>query len=239
MNMVADHASSARCNWTTPPAPTRYPNWRARARSGQHPERAPQLIAHVHSTLHTGDARILPEALFALHDAPRGRERLIDTACALIAQPDVARPDGSFVPYELWAIPLLYSTNHAGDCWFFRVWPNWARAAKHLGIPYGKGLHVSPTLFTPDMLNASGCQGAQPAGRHAGRGRSLCAGRYCRHAHRLPGSKAAFLPRMTLNWIVFAVERGCTDARTAGRPQWPAGRADAGSRSRAERAHRL
>ena len=46
-----------------------------RARSGQRAGTAPQLIAHVHSTLHTGDARILPEALFALHDAPTARER--------------------------------------------------------------------------------------------------------------------------------------------------------------------
>ena len=99
------------------------------------PERAPQLIAHVHSTLHTGDARILPEALFALHDAPTARERLIDTARTLIAQPDVARPDGSFVPYELWAIPLLYSANHAGDCWFFPRLAELERVLqKHLGV---------------------------------------------------------------------------------------------------------
>ena len=48
--------------------------------------------------------------------------------------------------------------NHAGDYWFSRVWPNWSACCKNIWAFYGKGLHVSPTLFTPDMLNASGCQ---------------------------------------------------------------------------------
>ena len=173
------------------------------------PERAPQLIAHVHSTLHTGDARILPEALFALHDAPTARERLIDTARTLIAQPDVARPDGSFVPYELWAIPLLYSANHAGDCWFFPRLAELERVLqKHLGIPYGKGLHVSPTLFTPDMLNASGCQVLSQLAGMLDAGEAYVPGDIAAMRTAYQEGKQRFVPRMTLNWIIFAVERG-------------------------------
>ena len=183
-------------------------------------ERTPQLIAHTHTALHAGDPRVLAEALFALNDAPAARERLIDTARALIAQPEVARPDGSFIPYELWAMPLLYNTNHAGDCWFFpRLAELELALQKTLGIPYGKGLHVSPTLFTPDMLYASGCQVLSQLASMLDAGEAYIPGDIAAMRSAYQEGKQRFVPRMTLNWIVFAVEHDALDTTLLTEPK--------------------
>ena len=121
-------------------------------------------------------------------------------------------PDGSFVPYELWAIPLLYSANHAGDCWFFPRLAELERVLqKHLGIPYGRGLHVSPTLFTRtcSMPLAARCSASWPA---CWMRVKPIAGRYCCHAHRHQEGKQRFVPRMTPELDCVCRRAWCTDA---------------------------
>lgn len=120
----------------------------------------PTLMARVHQALLSGDARVLTEAQLALTEQPILREALLNTARDLIAQPDIAREDGTFQPYDLWAMPLIYTMPHLGRCWYF---PQLSELEGVLRETCGlgrasSGQHVSPTVFSVEMLRESHCQ---------------------------------------------------------------------------------
>lgn len=184
----------------------------AAQRASQSARHMPQLIAGTHAALNTGEPRIFTHAQFSLSHTPAARSLLVNTARELIAQPDVARSDGAFIPYELWAMPLLYSTHHAGDCWFFpKLTALEPVLSAGLGVAYGKMLHVSPTLFSPEMLHESGCQALVHLAGMLDGGEAFAPSDVEAMLATYQAQREQFLPRLQIGWVVFAVERGAID----------------------------
>ena len=168
-----------------------------------------KLASEVQSALNGNEPRILTEAQLSLRDAPAARKLLLERARALISLPDVVRPDGSFKPYELWAIPLMYTVGHAGDNWYL---PGLADVEQVLREQFRLApkvaLQVSPVLFTHEWLRDSGCQTLVHVAAALDAGEAVAPEEPESMLRRYEEDRQRFLPRLTLNWIVFAVERG-------------------------------
>ncbi len=177
------------------------------------PMHRPMLLAHTQSALTGGDARVLTETQCRLNEHAVARELLLSTARDLIARPEVARDDGTFQPYDLWAMPLMFSLNHAGDNWFF---PKIIYLEPILREMYGLGraslMHVSPTVFSFEMLRDSNCQNLVHLASTLDVGDAYIPEDLDAMKKRYQEEKQQFQPRLTLNWIIFAAARNSISA---------------------------
>lgn len=168
-----------------------------------------QLAVQTQAALNSNDPRIFTEAQLALVDEPQARNTLLSRARELIAFPDVARPDGSFKPYELWAVPLMYTVEHAGEGWYFPGLDGLeAVLREHYHLAPKVQLHVSPALFTHGMLRDTACQTLIHVADALDAGEVFVPEEVDVMRRRYEEERQNYLPRLTLNWIVFAVERG-------------------------------
>ena len=179
----------------------------------------PTLMARVHQALLSGDARVLTEAQLALTEQPILREALLNTARDLIAQPDIAREDGTFQPYDLWAMPLIYTMPHLGRCWYF---PQLSELEGVLRETYGLGraslLHVSPTVFSVEMLRESHCQQLVHVAPALDAGDAFIPEELEKMVAAYETNRSQATPSLVLAWVVFSVARGSLtpDKRPAG-----------------------
>ena len=172
-----------------------------------------QLAVQTQTALIGNEPRVLTEAQLALLGEPAARELLLARARELISHPDVARPDGSFKPYELWGIPLMYTVNHAGDCWYFPKLSELENVLREaFGLPGKAALHVSPVLFSHDMLREANCQTLVHVAAALDAGEAFVPEDVEAMKKRYDEERQRFMPRLTLGWIVVAVERGTLGA---------------------------
>jgi hypothetical protein len=168
-----------------------------------------QLAAEVQQVLAGGDQAVFTEAQLGLLAEPAARDLLVEVARKAIAFPEVARKDGSFGSFELWALPLAFSRAKGGVWWHYPLMERVELAlADALEVPEKSILWVSPTIFTLDMLNERACQSLVHLAPIMDAG--------CDFAPADPeASRATFEAaeqtadaQLVLAWIPFLVERG-------------------------------
>jgi hypothetical protein len=168
-----------------------------------------RLMAAVQQAMGSGDRAVFTEAQLALNKEREARNVLLNCARDSLAFPELVRPDGSILSFELWALPFAFSRTQGGVWWHFpqleRIEPLLADA---LELPEKAILWVSPTLFTVEMLNEHACQDLVHLASVMDAG--------CDYAPFDPdaaratyeASSRAHDPQLVLCWIPFLVERG-------------------------------
>lgn len=176
------------------------------------PMRRMQLPMLVQQALTGGDQAVFTEAQLALADDTSAREQLLALARDSIAFPEVMRPDGSVVSYELWALPMIFSRAQGGFWWHFplleRVEPALVDA---LGLPEDTVLWLSPTIFNIDMLIERNCQSLVHLAAVMDAGCDMAPQDVASARATYEAASQTFNPQLTLCWLPFIVERGKLD----------------------------
>jgi len=171
-----------------------------------------QLPALIQQALLGGDQAVFTEAQLALAAQPEARELLLGMARDNIAFPEVMRPDGTVVSYELWALPLIFSRAQGGFWWHFplleRVEPALADA---LQLPENTILWLSPTIFSSDMLAERSCQSLVHLAAVMDAGCDLAPQDVEASRATYQATSKTTEPQLILCWLPFIVERGKLD----------------------------
>ncbi|WP_174875365.1 hypothetical protein [Vogesella oryzae] len=181
----------------------------AAAGAPANPLKKMQLPALIQQALLGGDQAVFTEAQLALQSQPEARELLLGMARDNIALPEVMRPDGTVVSYELWAMPLIFSRAHGGFWWHFplleRVEPALSEA---LGLPDNTVLWLSPTIFSSDMLIERSCQSLVHLAAVMDAGCDMAPQEVDAARATYQAASKTHEPQLILCWLPFIVERG-------------------------------
>ena len=176
------------------------------------PMKRMQLPMLVQQALTGGDQAVFTEAQLALQEHTAAREQLLALARDSIAFPEVMRPDGSVVSYELWALPMIFSRAQGGFWWHFplleRVEPALVDA---LGLPEDTVLWLSPTIFNTDMLIERSCQSLVHLAAIMDAGCDMAQQDVDAARATFDAASQTLNPQLSLCWLPFIVESGKLD----------------------------
>lgn len=167
-----------------------------------------ELEASLRQTLSGGDQAVFTEAVLALQEDVPARDSLLAVGRDLLAFPDVMRPDGNMVSYELWAFPLMLSRAEAGMWWHFpRLEQLEPMLADILQLPPDTILWMSPTVFSSEMLAERNCQQLVHLAPTMDAGCDLALAEVKAARASFEAASRVKEPQLVLCWLPFIVER--------------------------------